>query len=74
MSLSNKIAIVTGGNSGIGQAIVLRTGAAGRARRHRLPISSGGDRGDRAADNQARQPGDRRESRREQACRLAEAG
>jgi NAD(P)-dependent dehydrogenase (short-subunit alcohol dehydrogenase family) len=34
MSLKGKAAIVTGGNSGIGMAIVLEFGKTGRERRH----------------------------------------
>ena len=36
MNLKGKVAIVTGGNSGIGMAIVTGTGEAGRQHRHRL--------------------------------------
>ena len=36
MSLKNKVAIVTGGNSGIGQAIVVELARQGAKHRHRL--------------------------------------
>ena len=45
MLLKNKVAIVTGGDSGIGHAIALELAAAGRRGDHQLPQEPGGGRG-----------------------------
>jgi hypothetical protein len=63
MSLKNKVAIVTGGNSGIGQAIVLELAPSGRRRRPRCgrPPCRTTDRRrpGRAGDRPIRDPGQR---------------
>ena len=69
MTLHGKVAIVTGGNSGIGKAVALALAAAGRQHRHRLHRQRAGDRGARAADRRPRRQGHRRGGRREQGGR-----
>ena len=73
MSLKGKVAIVTGGNSGIGMAIVLELAQAGCERRHRLRLAPGSDRGARKASRRAGRQGDRRRRRREQGGRPGES-
>ena len=69
MTLEGKVAIVTGGNSGIGKAVALGLAGRGRQHRDRLRGQRGGHRGARAADRGPRRPGDRRRRRREQGGR-----
>ena len=73
MSLEGKVAIVTGGNSGIGKAIALALAADGANIVIDYVAEPGpGHGGSRAADRRARQPRARRRGRREQGRRPAE--
>ena len=66
MTLTGKVAIVTGGNSGIGKSVALGLAAAGANIVIDYVDQRAGDRGPRAADRRPRRQGDRRRRRRQQ--------
>ncbi len=63
MSLHGKVAIVTGGNSGIGKAIALALAKAGANIVIDYIVASGSDRSAGAGDRRAGRYGDRRRRR-----------
>ncbi len=73
MTLQGKVAIVTGGNTGIGKAVVLALGRRGRLDRHRLRGRPRRDRGARATGPGPRGQGDRGQGRRQQGRRPRDA-
>ena len=73
MSLKGKVAIVTGGNSGIGKAVTLALAGAGANVVDRLRRRRAGHRGAREAGRRPGRPGHRGGRRRQQGRRPADA-